>query len=51
MLDLSIIVSVSFSNKLMLKDWHYKDTQHGFIESRREQVRPQEELSMKEKVL
>ena len=28
-----------------------QDAQHGFIESRREQVRPQEELSMKEKVL
>ena len=28
-----------------------QDAQHGFIESRREQVRLQEELSMKEKVL
>ena len=28
-----------------------QDAQYGFVESRREQVRPQEELSMKEKVL
>ena len=28
-----------------------QDAQHGYIESRREQVRPQKELSMKEKVL
>ena len=28
-----------------------QDAPHGFIESRREQVRPREELSMKEKVL
>ena len=28
-----------------------QDAQHGYIESRREQVRLQEELSMKEKVL
>ena len=28
-----------------------QDAQHGHIESRREQVRPQEELSLKEKVL
>ena len=28
-----------------------QDAQHGYIESRREQVRPQEELSMKVKVL
>ena len=28
-----------------------QDAQHGYFESRREQVRPQEELSMKEKVL
>ena len=28
-----------------------QDAQHGFIESRREQVWPQEELSLKEKVL
>ena len=26
-----------------------QDAQHGYIESRREQARPQEELSMKEK--
>ena len=40
---------------IMLKDWkdkmHNTDTQHGYIESRREQVRLQEELSLKEKVL
>ena len=36
--NLSIIVSVSSSNKLMLKDWNY-------------QVRLQEELSLKERVL
>ena len=35
----------------MLRDLILHDAQHGCIESRREQVRPQEELSMKEKVL
>ena len=35
----------------MLKDWNYKTFRHVYIESRREQVRLQEELSMKEKVL
>ena len=47
-MNLSIIASVSSSNKLMLKDWNYRT--HN-TESRREQVRLQEELSMKEKVL
>ena len=32
------------------QNFELKDAQHGNIESRREQVRPQEELSMKEKV-
>ena len=46
-----MIVSVSFSNKVMLKRLELQDAQHGYIESRREQVRLQEELSLKEKVL
>ena len=36
---------------LMLRDLILHDAQHGCIESRLEQVRLQEELSMKEKVL
>ena len=40
---------MSFSNKLMLKDWNWMNAHHGYIESRREQVRLQEELSMKER--
>ena len=49
-LDLSIIVSVSLSNKLVLKDWNCR-THNRYIESRRAQVRLQEESFMKEKVL
>ena len=35
----------------MLKSLELLDAQHGYIDSRREQVRLQEELSLKEKVL
>ena len=34
----------------MLKDWNYRTLNAEYIESRREQVRLQEELSTKEKV-
>ena len=40
--------TVSFSNKLMLKDWNYR---HNTDMMNLEQVRPQEELSMKEKLV
>ena len=45
------ISELSYSNMLLLKDWILQDAQDGCIESRREQDRLQEELSMKEKVL
>ena len=35
----------------MLNDSKLEDTHHGYVESRREQVRLQEELATKEKVL
>ena len=50
-MNLSIIVSVSFSNMLMLRDWNCKTHCDGYIEPRREQVRLQEELSTQTKVL
>ena len=37
------------ATSIKLKDWNYRTHQHGFVESRREQVRIQEALSMKEK--
>ena len=42
---------MSFSNKLILKDWICKTPITHFFESRREQSRMQEELSIKEKAL
>ena len=47
----SCINELQFSNRLILKDWNCKTLIQGFFESRREQVRLQEELSLKEKVL
>ena len=35
----------------MLKDWKFEETHHGYVESRREQVRLQEEFAMKEKAI
>ena len=35
----------------MLSDWNWEDAHLGYVESRREQVRQQEELVMKEKAL
>ena len=35
----------------MLKDWNYRTLNTGYIDTRREQVRLQEGLSMKEKAL
>ena len=45
------ILSVSFSNKLMLKRLDLESAHHGYVESRRKQVRLQKELVMKVKVL
>ena len=42
-------VLVSFSNKLVLYDWKWRDAHHGYVESRQKQVRLREELAMKEK--
>ena len=43
---------MSFSNKLMLKDWlELEDAHHGYVESRKEQSRLQEEVSLKERSL
>ena len=49
-LDLSKIVSV-LQQQTCAQILDLQDAQHGFFESRREQVRPQEELYMKENVL
>ena len=50
--DLStLVVSMSFSSKLMLTDWKLEDAHQGYVETRRERVRLQEELVMKEKGL
>ena len=40
---------MSFSNKLMLKDWNWRTPITEFFESRKEQSRLQEELSMKDR--
>ena len=42
------LASVNFSSKLMQR---LEDAHLGYVESRREQVRPQEELVMKDKAL
>ena len=42
---------MSYSSKRMLNGWELQDAHHGYVESRREQVGLQEELSMKEKSL
>ena len=42
---------MSFSNKLVLKGWNCKTLIMDTLNSRREQSRRQEELSMKEKIL
>ena len=47
----STSASVNYNDKRKSKDWRYKNAQYGFVESRRESVRLQEELSMKEEVL
>ena len=49
--DLLTVVSMSFSNKLMLNDWIWRTHITDMFESRWEQVRLQEELSLKEKAL
>ena len=51
MWNLSTLALVSISNKLMLSELELEDAHHGCVESRREQVRLQEELVMKEKAL
>ena len=38
------VVSMSFSNKRMIKDWNWRTPHHVYIESRREQSRLQEEF-------
>ena len=43
--------SVKYSDTRKSKDWRYRTHNTGFVESRREQVRLQEEVSMQEKVL
>ena len=47
----SISASVNYYAKKKSKDRRYRTAQYGFVESRRGQVRLQEEFSMKEKVL
>ena len=47
----SISASVNYNDKTEEQRLAQQDAQYGFVESRREQVRLQEELSMKEKVL
>ena len=42
---------MSFSNKLVLKDWILENSRYGYVESRREQGGLREEFVMKEKVL
>ena len=49
--DLLTIASVSYSNMLCAQRLELQDAHHGYIASRREQLRLQEEVSMKEKVL
>ena len=49
--NLSTLALVSISNKLMLSELELEDAHHGYVESRREQVRLQEELVMKQKAL
>ena len=40
---------MSFSNQIIVNDWNWRTAHHGYVESRREQVRQQEELAMQEK--
>ena len=46
-----MIVSVSFSNKLMLKDWNYGTHNTVFLNLDENKFVLQEELSLKEKIL
>ena len=50
-MNLSRIAISELQQQAYAQRLELQDAQHGYIESRREQVRPQEELSMKEKVL
>ena len=43
--------SVNYNDKRKSKDFALQDAEYGFVESKREQVRLQEELSVKETVL
>ena len=47
----SISASLNYNDQTEEQRLALQDAQHGFVESRREQVRLQDELSMKEKVL
>ena len=51
MSSLSKSASVNYNHKRRSKDWRYRTRKHGYVESRRELVRLEEELSLKEKVL